>query len=90
MPVQAICWTTWAIIGLLVAVGLMVFNAFPDYNSQHSWCAGFGSSVHSHVYAQSCYTHHARMLHSLSQHHILTASGHAESCKIHCNNVLLK
>ncbi|CAK0786854.1 hypothetical protein CVIRNUC_010068 [Coccomyxa viridis] len=34
---RAICWTTWAIIGALVAVGLMVFNAFPDYNSQHSW-----------------------------------------------------
>ena len=45
LPVQAICWTTWAIIGVLVVVGLMVFNAFPDYNSQHSWCADCRSSA---------------------------------------------
>ena len=37
VPVQAICWTTWAIIGLLLTLGLLVFNAFPDYDSQHSW-----------------------------------------------------
>lgn len=34
---QAVCWTTWAIIGLLVTLGLLVFNAFPDYDNQHSW-----------------------------------------------------
>ena len=34
---QAICWTTWAIIGVLVVLGLLVFNSFPDYGSQHSW-----------------------------------------------------
>ncbi len=37
LPVQAICWTTWAIIGVLLTLGLLVFNAFPDYASQHSW-----------------------------------------------------
>ena len=39
---QAVVWTTWAIIAALLLLASMVFNLFPDYASQHSWCAALG------------------------------------------------
>jgi hypothetical protein len=36
---QAFVWTTWAIIAVMLILGLLVFNAFPDYTSQRSWYA---------------------------------------------------
>lgn len=35
---QAVVWGTWAIIALMLILGVLVFNAFPDYTSQKSWC----------------------------------------------------
>lgn len=35
--VQALVWTTWALIGLLLLLAVLVFNSFPDYRSQKSW-----------------------------------------------------
>jgi hypothetical protein len=36
---QVVVWTTWAIIATLLLLGTAVFNLFPDYASQTSWCA---------------------------------------------------
>ncbi|CAL8465267.1 g4802 [Coccomyxa elongata] len=34
---RALVWTTWALIGILLVLAIMVFNSFPDYRSQKSW-----------------------------------------------------
>ncbi|KDD71661.1 hypothetical protein H632_c4606p0, partial [Helicosporidium sp. ATCC 50920] len=38
---QALVWSTWAVVGLLAAAGLVAYNAFPDYDRPTSWQARF-------------------------------------------------